>query len=81
MNPNFLLSFYTSLISGSPNRLSVTRVMTVSVNVDFVIVSVTSPSSVGAGGNIGMSGVPFFTVTVTADAPCSTVVGDVLCTS
>ena len=40
-NPNFSSFLYTSLINGSPNRLSVTRVMTVSVNVDFVIVSVT----------------------------------------
>lgn len=85
--PNYLHEFfflfffsYTSLISGSSNRLSVIRVMVVSVNVDFVIVSVTKPSSVGAGGSIGMSGVPFLTVTVTADPPCSTV-GEVLCSS
>uniref|UniRef100_A0A182MAX3 Uncharacterized protein n=1 Tax=Anopheles culicifacies TaxID=139723 RepID=A0A182MAX3_9DIPT len=57
--------YFTSLISGSNKRLSVTLVITVSVNVDLVIVSVTVPSSVGAGGNIGMSGTAFCTVTVT----------------
>lgn len=61
---------FTSLISGSNNRLSVTRVITVSVKVDLVMVSVTVPSSVGAGGNIGTSGTAFWTVTVT-EGPCS----------
>lgn len=68
----------TSLISGSANWLSVMRVITVSVNVDLVIVSVTRPSSVGAAGNMGRSGWGLFTFTVTALTPTS--LGRATCT-
>lgn len=53
------------MITGTTSLLSVTRVTTVSVKVLFVIVSVTRPGPVGAGGSsITESG--FLTVTVTA---------------
>lgn len=56
----------TSMISGATNLLSVIRVTTVSVNVLLVIVSVTRPGPVGAGGNSIVSG--FRIVTVVTDA-------------
>lgn len=55
---------HTSMITGTTNLLSVIRVTTVSVNVLFVMVSVTRPGPVGGGGNSIGSG--FFIVTVTA---------------
>lgn len=68
----------TSLINGSASWLSVMRVITVSVNVDFVMVSVTRPSSVGAAGNMGRSGCGLLTFTVTALTPTS--LGRATCT-
>lgn len=47
---------HTSIISGCTNWLSVTRVTTVSVSVLFVMVSVTLPSVVGAGGKLTSPG-------------------------
>lgn len=68
----------TSLINGSASWLSVMRVITVSVNVDFVMVSVTRPNSVGAAGNMGKSGCGLLTLTVTALMPTS--LGRATCT-
>lgn len=55
---------HTSMTTGTTSLLSVIRVTTVSVNVLFVIVSVTRPGPVGGGGSSIGSG--FLTVTVTA---------------
>lgn len=61
------------MIRGVTSVLSVMRVTTVSVNVLLVIVSVTRPGPVGAGGSsIGVSG--FLIVTVTL-CVCSDVGG------
>lgn len=57
----------TSIMSASAKRLSVIRVITISVKVDLVMVSLIVPSSVGAAGNMGMSGSPFRTFTVTVE--------------
>ena len=66
-------SVWTGTIRAS---LWVTLVNTVSVSVDFVIVSVTVPKSVGAGGNSSGTGLDTasgcFIVTVTTAEGCFT---------
>lgn len=60
-----LHNHHTSMIRGSTNLLSVMRVTTVSVKVLLVMVSVTRPGPVGAGGSSMGSG--FLMVTVVTE--------------
>lgn len=68
---------HTSMMSGSTSWLSVMRVTTVSVKVLFVIVSVTRPGPVGAGGKSMGSGLQM--VTVTACWTGGSGLGELLC--